>query len=335
VRPTPALVLDVDALDANLAAMQARCSQAGVALRPHVKGHKCAWVAARQLRAGAVGFAAATLEEAGGLVRAGLGGDVLLTSVVSPRAVAEIVALQAAGDVAVVASEPAFVDALRDAGASVRVLVDVDVGQGRSGVTGAQAAVAVAERIRPPLRYAGVQAYEGHLQFLDREEQARGHASALEALGAVVGALRAAGLEPPVVTGAGTGTVALALDAPGGAVTEVQPGSYALMDATYARTAGGAGFRQAAFVETTVRSRAVDAVVVDAGLKAVSTDMGPAAVDGLDARWAPAGDEHGLVRGDVATLVPGDRVRLVPSHTDTTVRLHRALWAGDVALPVF
>ena len=108
------------------------------------------------------------------------------------------------------------------------------------------------------------------------------------------------------------------------------------MDASYARTAGGAPFRQAAFIETTVRSLgADDMVVVDAGLKAVSTDMGAAAVHGLDATWAPAGDEHGFVRGDVGGLRPGDRLRLIPSHTDTTVRLHRALWVGDVALPVF
>jgi D-serine deaminase-like pyridoxal phosphate-dependent protein len=319
--------------------MQRRCDAAGVALRPHVKGHRCAWIADRQRRAGAAGFAAATLEEAAGLLRAGLGDDVLLTSVAPPAGAAEIVALQRLGRLAVVADDPRLVAALavraREAGVTVPVLVDVDVGQGRGGVRSPEDAVTVAGAVAADdgVRLAGVQAYEGHLQLSGADAQRAGHGEAMARLRATLDALARAGHRIDLVTSAGTGTSSLAV-AEGSPVTEVQPGSYALMDASYARVAGDT-FAQAAHVHAAVRSvLGGDAVVVDAGLKAVSVDMGPAQVAGRDATYEPAGDEHGLVRGDVAGLEPGGIVRLVPAHTDTTVRLHRTLLIGGTAVPV-
>lgn len=337
--PTPALVVDPDALDANLAAMQGRCDAAGVALRPHVKGHKCAFIAARQLQAGARGLAAATLEEVAGLLEAGLGEDVLLTSVAPPTTAEEIAALNRLGRVAVVADDPRLVHALSTAataaGVDVPVLVDVDVGQGRAGARGPQAAMTVADAIARAdgVVLAGVQAYEGHLQLRAADERGAGHAAAMKQLTTTLDALATAGHAIELVTSAGTGTAALA-SAEGSPVSEVQPGSYALMDASYAASADG--FIQAAHVHSAVRTvLGPDAVVVDAGLKALSVDMGPAVVADRDATYTPAGDEHGIVRGDVAGLEPGSLVRLIPSHTDTTVRLHRRLWIGDVPVHVF
>jgi D-serine deaminase-like pyridoxal phosphate-dependent protein len=335
--PTPALVLDGGALDRNIAAMQRNADEAGVALRPHVKGHKSAWIAARQVRAGAVGLAAATLEEAAGLLRAGAATDVLLTSDAPARAIDDIVALQWLGDLAVVADHPAFVAALAAAhrgGRPVRVFADLDVGQRRGGARTAKAAVAVADAVAGvpgALVFAGVQAYEGHAQLAPDEERRARHAGAMAALRELLDALGAAGHAVPVVTSAGTGTAPLAQDP----VTEIQPGSYALMDATY-RDAG-APFEQALHILTAVRSLvAGNEAVVDAGLKAVSIDMGPARPAGLAATWKPAGDEHGLLEGDLGDLGPGDLVRLVPSHTDTAIRLHRELWLdGEIALPLF
>jgi D-serine deaminase-like pyridoxal phosphate-dependent protein len=326
---TPALVLDGGALDRNLAAMQAKADAAGIALRPHVKGHKSPWIAARQLRAGAVGLAAATLEEAAGMLRAGAATDVLLTSDAPPRAIEDIVELGRLGDLAVVADDPAFAAAL--AGSPVRVLVDLDIGQHRGGARTAAEAVAVAASAGAS--FAGVQAYEGHAQLLPDADRRAGHTAAMARLREILDALAAAGHPAPLVTSAGTGTAPLAL-ATSGLVTEIQPGSYALMDATY-RDAG-APFEQALHILTAVRSRiAEDAAIVDAGLKAVSIDMGPARPDGLAATWSPAGDEHGLLEGDLGDLRPGDLVRLVPSHSDTTIRLHRELWLdGAAALPL-
>jgi D-serine deaminase-like pyridoxal phosphate-dependent protein len=330
--PTPALVVDRDLLDANLAAMQSRAGAAGVALRPHVKGHKSPWIAARQLRAGATGLAAATLEEAAGLLAAGLGEDVLLTSVAP--APDEIVALRALGDLAVVADDPRLIGPLaaraQSARVRVRVLVDVDVGQGRSGARRAEIALAVADAVAgaEALTLAGVQAYEGHLQLLSGDEQATGHAAAMATLRDVLGTLASGGHHIDLVTSAGTGTAPLVTSP----ITEIQPGSYALMDASYARRAD---FAQAVHVHSAVRSvLSPDAVVIDAGLKALSVDMGPARVADRDGVYEPAGDEHGIVRGDVADLRPGDTVRLIPAHTDTTVRLHRRMWVGFTPIPL-
>ena len=338
---TPFLELDAEALARNIATMQAFANAAGVALRPHVKGHKSPWIAAQQARAGAVGLAAATLDEAEGLLRAGVNGDVLITSDLPPRSIGDVVALQRLGDLAVVADHPGFVSALaadhRASGSDqrpIRVFADLDVGQHRGGAATPQAAIALVDAIAAEvgaLTFAGVQAYEGHAQLAPDAERQAAHRAAMTRLQELLDALRAAGHVPPVVTSAGTGTAPLVAGSP---VTEIQPGSYALMDASY--RAAGAAFEQAVHVVTAVRSRLSDSeAIVDAGLKALSTDMGPAQVDGMTATWTPAGDEHGLLDGDLGGLQPGDLVRLVPSHTDTTIRLHRELRVdGELALPL-
>ncbi len=153
-----------------------------------------------------------------------------------------------------------------------------------------------------------------------------GHAASMERLDAALEALRAAGHACATVTTAGTATAPLAAAHP--SVTEIQPGSYALMDATYAELPGVA-FQQAAFVLTTVTAvLGLGEVLVDAGTRALSTDLGPPVVVDRDAVWTPAGDEHGRIRGDVHGLRAGDVIAIAPSHTDTTVVLH------DLAVPV-
>lgn len=310
--------------------MQALADRAGVALRPHAKGHRSARIARAQLDAGAVGVAVATVREARRLLDGGIT-DLLLTSVVAPAAAPALAALASAGArLGVVVHTAAVVDALgaaaRADGVELRVLVDVDVGQRRGGVTDPTDAVALADRVAATagLRLDGVQGYEGHLQGLDDpQERAAGHARAMAVLDAAVAAIRAAGHAAPTVTTAGTATAPLA--AAHSTVTELQPGSYALMDGAYAAMPG-VRFEQAVHVVTTVTAvLGPHEVLVDAGTRAVSTDLGPPAVVGRDARWSPAGDEHGRLHGAVGDLRAGDRVRLVPSHTDTTVVLHDPL----------
>jgi D-serine deaminase-like pyridoxal phosphate-dependent protein len=334
VLATPALVLDAAALDRNLAAMQRLADRAGAALRPHVKGHKSPWIAARQIRAGAVGLAAATLDEAEGMLRAGVAQDVLVTSDLPPHAAGDVAALARLGDLAVVADDTALVEALAATAASdrpLRVFVDLDIGQHRGGaIDPVGVATSIAQN---GLRLGGVQAYEGHAQLLSEDDRRGRHTEAMQQLAAILTGLRAAGHQPPVVTSAGTGTASLAF-ARSDLVTEIQPGSYALMDHTYARA--GADFEQALHIVSAVRSRRADgSVVIDAGLKAASIDMGKARPADLDARYAPAGDEHGILDGAVGDLKAGDLVRLIPSHSDTTIRLHRSLWLdGLVELPL-
>jgi D-serine deaminase-like pyridoxal phosphate-dependent protein len=179
-----------------------------------------------------------------------------------------------------------------------------------------------------------VQGYEGHLQALaDPRERAARSGEAMAVLASCVAGLRDAGHAVPWVTTAGTGTALLAAEHP--VVSEVQPGSYALMDAAYARV-GGVAFTQAVWVAASVLAvLGPEEVIVDAGLKALSVDAGFAVPAGLDATYEPAGDEHGRLTGALSRLAVGDVVRLVPAHTDTTVLLHRAFRLPDgTELPV-
>lgn len=332
---TPALVLDPDVLGANIARMAERCAAAGVALRPHVKGPKCPAIARRQLAAGAVGVAAATLGEAAAMVDGGVG-DVLLTTVLPPARAGDAVALAGRAErLTLVVHDPALVAALGAAavaaGAVLDVLLDLDVGQRRGGVAPGAPALALAATVEATagLALRGVQGYEGHLQGIaDPAARAAGSAGAMALLAGCVGELRGAGHDVGWVTTAGTGTAALAAAHP--VVTEVQPGSYALMDAGYAQV-GGVDFGQAVWVEASVLAvLGPDEVIVDAGHKALSGDLGPARVaPPLRAVYAPAGDEHGRLTGELEGLRVGDRVRLVPGHSDTTVLLHRAFHLPD------
>ena len=338
---TPYLCVDRDQLDRNLAAMQARCDAAGVRLRPHAKGHRSAWIAARQMRFGACGIAVATAAEAECMLGMGIS-DVLITSALAPGAAA--IAAQAArlGDVTVVAGSEdgvrLLVHAAARAAVTLPVLIDVDVGQHRGGAGDREAAVRLAAEVSASaeLTLAGVQAYEGHLQGIaDARERTRRHGEAMAALSVILDAMSKQGFATPWVTTAGTGTStdALASDV----VTEIQPGSYALMDHAYRRSADPV-FRPAVRVITSVIAvLAADEVIVDAGNRAVSTDLGPPHVAGRAATWELAGDEHGRLRGEVGDLRMGDIVALIPSHADTTVPLYDSFslcGAAGIRLPI-
>ena len=344
---TPALLLDLDALDRNIARMAAHCRRTGQALRPHAKTHKSVQVARRQVAAGAVGLCCATLGEAEVLAGAGIPGVLVTSPVVGPGRAARLVALnEAAEGLMAVADDPAAVAALAEAapGKPLQLLVDVDVGTKRTGVLSAQAAVALARQIdeAPGLVFAGIQGYAGHLQHVyDYAERAEAAAAVSERLAYVSSVLADAGLAPPLVTGGGTGTHDL--DYRHGVLGELQAGSYTVMDVDYGKvalTADGPGpFEPALFVSATVVSAAGEEfAIIDAGLKALATD-GPMP---LFARGAPegaafsfAGDEHGRVHyaeDNPARLRVGDIVELHPPHCDPTINLYDAYHAlrGEV-----
>ncbi len=334
---TPALLLDLDALDRNIERMAAHCRRTGQALRPHAKTHKSIEVARRQIAAGAVGQCCATLGEAEVLAGAGIPGVLVTSPVVGPGRTARLVALnEAAEGLMAVADDPGAVAALAEAstGKPLSLLVDIDVGTRRTGVLSAQTAVALARQIdeAPGLVFAGIQGYAGHLQHVyDYGERAEAVAAVSERLAHVSSVLADAGLAPPLVTGGGTGTHDL--DYRHGVLGELQAGSFAVMDVDYGRVAltedGSGPFEPAMFVMATVVSAAGDEfAIIDAGLKALATD-GPMP---LFARGAPegatfsfAGDEHGRVHyagGNPARLKVGDIVELHPPHCDPTVNLY-------------
>lgn len=321
--PTPALVLDLDALRANLTGMQAWADANGTALRPHAKTHKSPWVAAQQVAAGAVGICVSKLGEAEVMVQAGIR-DVLITSPVPRTKVDRLLDLAQLGDLTVVVDDADTVVHLDAACARRRtelpVLVDVDLGQGRTGVrdaTGVRDLAALCAS-RPALRLRGLQAYAGHLQLVrDAADRSARVDAAHRHLRAIVEDLVQHGLPVEVVTGEGTGTAAFAPRS--GVFTEVQPGSYLVMDGQYAAV-DGVRHQQALHVLTQVISRPEPGMaVVDAGWKAVSTEYGmPTVAERPDLTFEIAGDEHGIVRGSGPI---DDTLWLVPSHCDTTVNL--------------
>ncbi|MFN7175500.1 MAG: alanine racemase [Thermaurantiacus sp.] len=328
---TPVLVVRRRALEANLRAMQAACDAAGVGLRPHGKMHKSSGIAHMQLAAGGVGLCCQTVGEAEAFAAGGVR-DLLLTAPVPPWGAERLARLAADGvAVAAVADSVGQVTRLSEAaeaaGASIRCLVDVDIGLARAGVAPAEADPLVrAIGAAPGLEWGGIQSYWGHMQHLPARDVP--HAEALGRLAALVADLRNAGLAPPVVTGGGTGTAAL--DLAGGLFTELQAGSYAFMDVQYGEA--GARFEPALFCGATIVSaRHATHVTCDAGLKALSADGPPprvvAGAPGASFRFF--GDEHGAIIGADPVPTEASLIWLQPGHVDPTVALHDALFLAD------
>ena len=342
---TPALLLDLDAFERNLARMQAAADAAGVHLRPHAKAHKCPTVALAQMARGAVGVCCQKASEALPFLRAGVRDVHISNELASPAKARPLAqwARQARLSVCVddAAQIAALADATREAGSHIDVLVEIDIGQGRCGVADASAVQRLLERMapHPQLSFAGLQAYQGGLQHLRRRDERR--EQALRAAGRaadVVTALENAGVRCATVTGGGTGSVEWDLES--GVYTELQPGSYAFMDRDYAdNEAGSLRFEHALFVATRVMSTAAGThAVVDAGLKSLTLECGLPVLWPRDGalRYTQANDEHGLVAvkaADASEALPpmGSLLQLVPGHCDPTFNLHDEIIAfrGD------
>ena len=335
---TPALLLDLDALDRNIAAMAAHAKAAGINLRPHAKGAKSVEIGRRQVAAGAVGICCATLGEAEVIAGAGIANVLITSPVVTPAMIDRLVTLnQRAKGLMVVADNPANVDVLAaaaaKAGQPLSIIVEFDVGQGRTGTTSVEVAAALAQRIKasPHLRYRGVQAYYGHLQhvtaFADRKAAAETQIARVRGL---LERLRADSLAPEIVSGGGTGTFDID---PGGRVfTELQAGSYPFMDREYLEidmTSGRSSpFVASLFVQASVVSANREGfAVVNAGYKSFATEGGmPRVVVPrlANATYKLMGDEHGGIQYDPGsgTLKVGDAVEFLTPHCDPTINLY-------------
>jgi 3-hydroxy-D-aspartate aldolase len=341
--PTPALVVDVAAMDRNIRRMAAFFGSGPCKLRPHVKAHKTLEIARRQLAAGGCsGLTCATVAEAE--VVAPLGASILLANEpVGPGKCDRLTALARNAEVIVAVDSPAVLGevaaAARRAGVSVGVLVDVNVGQMRCGVTPGPDAVRLAERVASTegVVLRGLMGYEGHLQPIadraDREVRVR---HAMGELVASARLLRDTGLPCDIVSAGGTGSYDIAGRIDG--VTEIQAGSYALMDSDYARL--DLPFDQAFWVLGTVISRPDSSrCVADCGHKAMTKDHGLPTVRGVEGASVVAlNDEHAIIALPPETpLVVGDRIYLRPSHTDPTINLHDVLYAieGDRVVEVW
>jgi D-serine deaminase-like pyridoxal phosphate-dependent protein len=352
---TPALVCDLDLLTENIRRMADFVVSAGVALRPHVKSHKSAYVARLQLDAGAAGLAFAKVSEAEviveRLIAEGFGGppSVLITSPLIGETLAHrAVALSQRCQLMVVVDHREGVrelaSAVSEADTTIGILCDVDVGLGRTGVANPSAALDVVNAIEtsPGLTFAGVQGYAGHLLHItgraDRLSATRDSSLRLQT---VIDALEGEGHRVELRTGGGTGTSAIDVEL--GWLNELQCGSYVFMDRQYRDALGEdpeGQFAQSLTITTSVLStNQRDFVTVDAGLKSMATDAGTPIVLGSDERdrFHFFGDEHGLLmRSADQSLERGDRVELIPPHCDPTVDRHDLIWLvrGDAVVDV-
>ena len=332
---TPALLVDLDVFERNLARMQRLADDAGVRLRPHAKTHKSVDVALAQIRLGAVGQCCQKVSEAEVLVHGGIRDVLVSNQIVGPRKLERLARLARTATVGVCADDARNIADLSAAAPAAEVVLqvylEIDVGMGRCGVVPGPDAVALCRQIAdaPGLGFAGLQAYHGkaqHIRGAGEREAAIRHAAG--AVRTMLDLLAAAGLDCPAVTGAGTGTAPF--EAGSGLWTELQAGSYAFMDADYGRNLGpdgepDASFGHSLFLLATIMSTArAGTAICDVGLKSTSFESGlPLVADDIGATYAGPSDEHGTLRLDPGrTLEPGTRIRLIPGHCDPTINLH-------------
>ena len=328
---TPALLLDLDAFEANLTRMIERVRRTGKALRPHFKAHKCTEIAKLQIAAGACGICVATLAEAELAAKAGITNMLLTSPVADPLKMARIVGTGAM----VVADHQQQVEwyqeAARAAGRTVDILVDLDVGDHRTGARDTAQALAIAGAAdrASHLKLRGIQAYSilgSHAGGLaERKEVSR---VTFERAVAARDALAQQGFSTEILTGGSTGT--WDIDTEVAELTELQAGSFVLMDMAYRRE--GLDFQRALTVMgTVVSANHAGFVSLDCGTKAFSTDRGypPVAVNVAHSNFRWGGDEFGYLDVEDPALLPrlGQRVEFIPPHCDPTVNLYDTLYA--------
>ena len=348
---TPALVVDLDAMERNLATMAAFASQHKVRLRPHAKMHKSAALAKLQIAAGAVGVCVQKTSEAEVMVAGGVFNIFISNEVISPAKLARVAALTRAvaahgGKIALCVDAIKGISRLATSmnearlasgvATQIDVFIEINVGQNRCGIEPGVAAVALALEIRkhPALNFAGLQAYQGQAQHLRSPAERR--QAITDAIAAVVHTkqlIEGEGIQVSLVTGAGTGTAAL--EAASGVYGELQAGSYLFMDADYAANqldVNQPRFEHALFVKTQIISTHSTHAVCDAGHKSHAIDSGLPKVHAFSETsqldYFNGGDEHGVLRAAAgSTRLPhlGSMVWLIPGHCDPTVNLHNDL----------
>jgi len=330
---TPALILELDAFETNLKRLMDALPPR-IRVRAHAKTHKCPEIGKRQVAAGAVGLCCQKVSEAEAMVEGGIQDVLVSNEVVGARKLERLAALARRTKLGVCVDNAQNVRdleaAMKRAGARIDVYMELEVGMRRCGVAPGEPAVALARAIvaSPSLRFAGIHAYHGRAQHIRSMEERRAviTKSSLDVQNTRA-MLKAAGIDCPLVTGAGSGTFMFEVEL--GAWDEIQPGSYIFMDSDYARNEWAPPlprFEHSLFVLAGVMSRPAPALaIVDAGLKASSVDSGlPTVWQRPGLAFTRASDEHGWIEigPDAAAVALGDKLLLVPGHCDPTVNLY-------------
>lgn len=328
---TPALLLDLDLFEANVAQAAAICREHGVHWRPHAKCHKSPDIGRRLIEAGAIGLTCAKLGEAEMFAAAGIPDLLIANYLVGPRKIVRLVELRRIADPIVIfdhldQAKP-ISRAMESSGQRVRAILEIDIGMARAGVAPGKPAVELAKKIAalPGIEFAGIMGYEGHLLTVsDHGEKTSKICASLNQLSDTVQRLESAGIRCPIVSCGGTGSLPFSVAHPG--ITELQAGGVIFMDAFYHDQCHLENFRFALTLLTTVVSRpAPDRAIIDAGRKTMNMEIAMPQVMGRDDITVKSlSAEHGILKLDPTAqdLKIGDRLELIPGYGDLTTVLH-------------
>lgn len=328
---TPALCVDLEALESNIASMASRCQKMGKDWRPHAKSHKSAEVGRKLIEAGAMGLTCAKLGEAEVMAAAGIRDLLIANLIVGPRKVERLVNLRRIADPVVcvdhIEQARPLSDAMQAAGLRLRVIIEVDIGMGRVGVLPGPPTLELARQLLPlpGLQFSGIMGYEGHLlQIQQLDEKDRRISEALDLLGETRASLEKAGIPVAIVSCGGSGSFEFCTKHP--AVTEVQAGGAIFMDEFYRNRCQVAGLEQALTIVATVVGRpAPDRAIIDAGRKTMNLELQmPRPLHLTDVEVVGLSAEHGILRlgPGAKDLKIGERIELIPGYGDFTTVLH-------------
>ncbi len=331
--PTPALVLDAVLFEKNLQNMAELCAARGLALRPHIKSHKCPTIAHMQMRHGAIGICTATLGETEVMAYAGVDHILLTSEIVDAGSITRLVHLAQGRDIMVAIAQVSIVQSIAKAanelGVCVGIIADLDVGMHRGGASTYEQLYAVATTARDMdgVEFRGVMGYEGHMALTpDKAQRVAGGQEATQILIDMVERLRSDGIQVPIVTGGGTGTYQHYMDMPN--ITEIEAGSYIFMDKTYSNNLGNDDFAQALHVLGTVIHRTEKEMIINVGLKAISPERSaPDIVGAQHMKTEFIHEEHMKVSFDSeCPFQQQSMVFVTPSHCCTTVNLYDVIF---------
>jgi len=327
---TPALLFDLDKLEYNIHKMADFFSEKGSSIRPHFKTHKSPFMAHKQIEAGAIGISCQKLSEAEVLAKSGIK-DILITNeIIGSQKIKRLVNLAAYTDVKVAVDDENNAERISEAalekGVIVNTLIELNIGMNRCGVEPGKAALNLVQKIKNlrGLKFMGIMAYEGHTvlieSFKEREVKVM---NSLKKVSETRKILEDAGINCEIISCGGTGTYMITGAYPG--VTEIEAGSYLTMDTKYNSIEGVKGeFKCALSLLTTVIHCSKKQVIIDAGLKAISKDLGMPKIKGnfKGSELYNLNEEHGFIKGKGEDFEVGKKIELIPSHGCTTINLH-------------
>lgn len=326
--PTPSIVADIDAIDANLAKMNSFFNGLECRLRPHFKSHKCVTLAKRQMgQSNTIGITCAKLSEAEQLVDGGIKEVLIANQVIGLEKTSRIAEMNRKANVSVaVDSEPGIEQlstAAHRAGVIIGVLIEIDIGMNRGGVVPGKSAVNLAGMIskKEGLRLEGLQSYEGHIVTLpDYNERKRRVEDDMRPLFETRVILEQAGF-PVMISSGGTGTYDITGNLKG--IDELQCGSYVLMDTAYKTIRPE--FLNARYILATVLSKRGNVITTDAGLKGMGAEYGtPMVIGHPEAENLYIAEEHSVFKNMKVNI--GDKIGIIPPHGCTTNNLYPNMW---------